>query len=118
MLSVEVVGQSPFFHPNLATPPPFGGGQAKRMLDIWELRPQRGMWLAQKGKLRLREPKEYVCKARQLLKLDGGIQCLKEKQQGEEERQRAKERGAGEWVLGAQGWGLHLQASPWPGKAC
>ena len=87
-------------------------------LDIWELRPQRGMWLAQKGKLRLGEPKEYMCKARQLLKLDGGIQCLKEKQQGEEERQRAKERGAGEWVLGAQGWGLHLQASPWPGKAC
>lgn len=86
------------------------------MLDIWEVRPQSGMRLAQKGKLRLGEPKQCVCKARQLLKPDGGMQCLKEKE--EEERQRAKERGAGEWVLGAQGGGLHLQASPRPGKAC
>ena len=115
---MEVVGRNPFLHPNLATPPPLRGGKAKHMLDIWEVRPQRGMRLAQKGKLRLGEPKECVCKARQLLKLDGGIQCLKEKQQGEEERQRAKERAAGEWVLGAQGGGLHLQASPRPGKAC
>ena len=69
------------------------------------------MRLAQKGKLRLGEPKQCVCKAQQLLKLDSGMQCLKEKE--EEERQRAKE-----WVLGAQGGGLHFQASPRPGKAC
>ena len=68
------------------------------------------MRLAQKGKLRLGEPKECVCKARQLLKLDGGIQCLKEKQQGEEERQRAKERAAGFILIKKQSKDALLQS--------
>lgn len=60
------------------------------MAELNPCHTQRGMELAQKGTLRLREAEEHVCKASPLAKFEGGIQHLKAIEQGEES---AKEMG-------------------------